>query len=303
MTRPPTPRKLQDNIEVVRVTPKIATAMLIHGLLPPETAESIKPANLTVEAIVRMLHTANEAHNRNVSLDTVNKYARDMTTNNWLWTGAPVQIDTENYVRNGQHRLLAVIRSGTTQDMLVVRNLPASAQLAIDVGRPRSVANQMQMAGRTNAHKSAAIANLLIKWRTGKVLTTGTPTVMEVNQLLTEEPDVPKAILLATQIRNNLGTAPQSALSAVYVEAGYIDKVARDEFFGGLLTGADLAVDNPILVLRNTMARQNAHTVRFRRSGQLYQIVHAWNLWRKDETIQFLRIPGTLTSANFPKIH
>lgn len=302
MTRPPTPRKLQENVEVVRVTPKVATAMLIHGLLPPEDANNIKPANLTVESIIRMLHFANEARNRNVALDTVRKYSRDMASDSWIWTGAPIQIDTDGFVRNGQHRLLAIIDSGTTQDMLVVRNLPPEAQLAIDVGRPRSVANQMQMAGRAYAHKSAALANVLIKWRTNRLLNTGSPTVMEVNKLLSEEPEVIQAVTAAAHIRRNIGSSPQSALGAVYVEAGHLDAEARDVFFESLTTGADLAIDDPILVLRTAIGRQNAHNVPFRTRGQLYQIVHAWNLWRKNETIQFLRVPRTLTSATFPKI-
>jgi hypothetical protein len=302
MTRPP--RRLQDGIEVVRITPKVATAMLIHGLLPPEEAATFKPANLAVESIIRMLHQANEVRNRTVSLPQVLKWSRDMTDGNWLWTGEPIQLDPDGFVRNGQHRLLAIVHSGVTLDMLVIRGVDARAQLVIDVGRPRTVANQMHMANVPSANVATSIANLLLRWRAGKaLLSTYIPSVMQVHELLLNEPEIPHAVNYVYRIRKALRRSPAAALGSAYIEAGHIDVTNRDEFFENLLTGADLAVDDPILVLRNTLGRTPTHNVRSRRAGQLYQIVHAWNHWRKDETLKQLRIPPTLSSESFPKMH
>lgn len=300
MTRPP--RRLTDSIEVVRVTPRRATAMLIHGLLPVDEVEGFKPANLSTQAIIKMLHHANEVRNRTVSLDTVRKYARDMTEDRWLWTGEPIQLDHDGFVRNGQHRLLAVIESGTTQDFFVVKDLDPLAQLVIDVGRPRTIANQMHMSGVHNATLSAAIANVLIRWREGKMFSTYSPSVLQVQNVIAGEEQFTDALALIYRVRRNMRRVPVSSIGAAYIEAGHLDRTARDNFFEALVTGADLAVDDPRLVLRNTLSRQLAHSVRGRRAGQLYQVVHAWNLWRKDETIRFLRIPTTLTSETFPKM-
>jgi hypothetical protein len=302
MSRPP--QRLFNSTEPERITPRIATTMLIHGLLPPEQADSFKPASLTIESIIRMLHNANQARNRNVSISHVRKLARDMEEKNWLWTGEPIHIDTDGFVRNGQHRLLAVILSGTTQDFNVVRNLEPRAQLVIDTGRPRSVANQMQMLGVHSATITTAMANILLRWRVGKVLSSDyTPSVLEVSGLIESEPDVRAALTAVYRVRQNLRRAPLSALGAVFVEAGHVDAEARDEFFESLVTGADLPPESPILVLRNTITRSLTHAVRFRRAGQLYQIVHTWNMWRKGEVIKLLRVPSTLTSDTFPKVN
>lgn len=299
MTRPP--KRLQDNIEVVRVTPRAATLMLIHGLLP-EGTENFRPANLTVDSIINLLKEVNEARNRKVTIETVRKYARDMTDSKWLWTGAPIAIDYDGFVRDGQHRLLAIVLSGTTQDVLVVRNLDPKAQLVIDVGRPRSIANQMQMANVANATRATAIANTLLRWRGGLMLNSFSPSVMEVNALIESEPDVTAATPMVHRVFRGVGRAPQSALGAAFVEGGHLDVEARDAFFEHLISGADLPSGNPILVLRTHIARQLTHAVRFRRAGQLYQIVHAWNLWRKEETCKVLRVPTSLTSKTFPKM-
>jgi len=300
MTRPP--KRLQDSIEVVRVTPRVATTMLIHGLLP-EGTENFQPAKLTVDALIKMLHHVNEVRNRRVTLETVKKYARDMGNKEWLWTGAPIQIDHDGFVRDGQHRLLAIVLSGTTQDMLVVRDIDPRAQLVTDVGRPRSIANQMQLAQVSSASRATTIANTLLRWRGGLMLNSFSPSVLEVNALIESEPEIHNAINCAHRVFRGIGRAPQGALGAAYVEAGHVDVKARDQFFEQLISGADLTTGNPILVLRNCTAKQLTHGVRFRRAGQLYQIVKAWNLWRKGDTAQILRPPNKLTSDTFPKMH
>lgn len=300
MTRPP--KRLHDNVEVRRITPRQATTMLIHGLIPAEEADGFKPANLTVNAIITMLHRANEVRNRTVTIDTVLKYSRDMTEGNWLWTGEPIQLDHDGFVRNGQHRLLAIVHSGTTQDCLVVRDLDPRAQLVIDVGRSRTVGNQMQLTGVSSAHHIAAIANVVLRWRAGRMLNTYQTSVMEVNRLIEAEPSITDALSMTHRVRRNVPKGPQSALGAAFVEATHVDVQARDVFFHLLATGAKLEPNDPILTLRNKMQNQVAAHVKFRRAGQLWQIVHTWNMWRQDKKVQLLRVPSSLTSDTFPEM-
>lgn len=301
MTRPP--QRLSDSVEVTRITPRVATTLLIKGLLPPEDAATFKPTNLTAEAIIRLLHDVNEVRNRPVSLPFVYKLSRDMSNGNWQWTGDPIQLDTDGFVRNGQHRLLAIVHSKTTHDMIVVRDVDPAAQLVMDTGRARTVANQMHLFGVRNSTIATATANLIIRWRANKLmLSSYVPSVTEVHNLITSEDEMPAAMEMVNTIRRHMKRAPLSSMAAVYVEAGHVDKDARNEFFDKLVTGANLAVDDPILVLRATLGRQLMHNVRSRRAGQLYQIVHAWNLWRRDETARIIRVPSTLTSDTFPKV-
>jgi len=301
MTRPP--RHLTANGEVVRITPNAARTMLIHGLLPVEDAGQFKPANLSAEAIVKLLHQANEVRNRTVSIAHVQKLSRDMTAKNWLWTGDPIHVDRDGFVRNGQHRLLAVVHSNTTQDFMVIRNLDPATQLVIDVGRTRNAANQMHMAQVNNANLATPIANTLIRWRVGKALISSfIPSVMEIHELIQKEEEMPTAVAYLNQMRRAIRRAPLSALGAAFIEAGHVDVKARDTFFNNLMTGADLAVDDPTLVLRNKMILPSTYSMKSRRGGQLYLIVHAWNTWRQDKTMRSLRPPLSLTSENFPKM-
>lgn len=301
MTRPP--KRLEDGLKVERITPTKARAMLIHGLLPPEEAEGFKPTNLSANAIMNMLRGANEVRNRTVTPGTVDKYARDMLNQDWLWTGEAIQIDHDGFVRNGQHRLLAVIQSGVTLDFVVVRNVEPRAQLVMDIGRPRSAGAQMQLLGTKSAHHVTAIANLLLRWRAGKMLNTFQASVMEIESILRDEPEVVDGLAATYRVRHVIRKAPQSVLGAAYVEAGHVDVDARDVFFDLLASGADLTTGNPILVLRNKLQGQVGSQVRFRRAGQLYQVVNTWNQWRQGKNdVQMIRIPSNLTSDSFPKM-
>lgn len=303
MTRPP--NRLRENIDVERITPRKAITLLIHGLLPPDDADEFRPANLSVTTIIQMLHRANEVRNRTVSLPVVEKYARDMTEGNWLWTGVPIQLDPDGYVRNGQHRLLAVVLSGTTQDFVVVRNVDPAAQLVTDVGRTRTAANQMQLAGVSNAPITTAIANQLLRWRAGKAMQSSyIPSIIEVNALITSDAALIDAVAYVHRLRYAVKHMPQAAFGAAFVEATYVDVDARDLFFNSFLSGAELPVDSPILVLRNKLTLAVSRDLRVHRTaGKLYLIVHAWNLWRKGESSRMLRVPRTLTSETFPKMH
>lgn len=299
MTRPP--KRLQDTINVQRITPSKARQLLIHGLLPPDEVEGFKPANLSASAIMSMLRRVNEVRNRIVTVDTVTKYARDMREGNWLWTGAPIQIDHDGYVRDGQHRLLAIVESGVTLDMIVVNDIDPKAQLVMDIGRPRGTGTQMQLLGVKSAHHITAIANLVLRWRSGRMLNTFQASVMEVDRLIKSEPTITDALAMTHRVRNVIRKAPQSVLGATYVEAGHVDVDARDVFFDLLATGADLSAGSPILVLRNRLQGQVGSQVRFQRAGQLWQVVYAWNAWRQGKlNVQMIRVPTNLTSDTFP---
>lgn len=102
--------------EVVKVTPAIATAWLT-------------------------LNT----HNRVVAPQRVDAYAKDMLAGNWKLTHQGVAISVDNVIGDGQHRLLAVQKSGVTVEMLVTTGLPTEAIIAIDRGFVRTISNAINM--------------------------------------------------------------------------------------------------------------------------------------------------------------
>ena len=88
----------------------------------------------------------NNDGNRNVSQSTVRKYAHDMKNGNWESNGVPIFIASDGELKDGQHRLLAVILANTTVEMVVCHDSPKDAVI-YDRGRTRTTSNILQMLG------------------------------------------------------------------------------------------------------------------------------------------------------------
>jgi len=73
-----------------------------------------------------------QSRNRKVSQGRVSLYAAMMKRGDWYRTSAGIAIDEHGELIDGQHRLLAVIKSDTPTEMLVVRNVPHAAQIVLD---------------------------------------------------------------------------------------------------------------------------------------------------------------------------
>lgn len=299
MTRPPTPPPVQ------RITPKDAILMLVHGLIPETDAAALRPANVSVETLVRMMRDANEIRNRTVSIPNVDRYARDMTNHKWLFTGDPIRIDKNGFVRDGQHRLLAIVRSGIPQYMTVMHNIDPDLQMVLDIGRARSPRDQLRIRGIANYANAASGASLWLRWKAGRILDSSfQPSVVEVTDVAAHDPSIQEACQTMMRVRQYLKYAPAAALVAAYIEASKIDVDFRDEFFKKLGTGTGITEGDPVGVLRNMLGRYSPQSppVRFGQRGLFWMIVHTWNKSRKNETLKTIRIPWQLTSKTFPEM-
>jgi hypothetical protein len=107
----------------------------------------------------------NNFRNRPVTEDTVAAYARDMARGVWVSTHQGIAFNDRDELIDGQHRLLAIVRSGCTVRMMVTFGLPSeipgqemTTMDAVDRGRTRSVADQLKIQhGMKNGSVIAAI--------------------------------------------------------------------------------------------------------------------------------------------------
>lgn len=105
------------------------------------------------------------SRNRAVSEASVRRLASDMAEGRWEINGETIKFDTFGNLIDGQHRLEAVKRSGVTVRSLVSRGLAPESQLTIDLGQPRSAAQQLALLGVTSTTGTAALSVALIRYR------------------------------------------------------------------------------------------------------------------------------------------
>jgi len=260
------------------VTPKVATEWLRHD------------------------EQAGEVVNRTPSIPRVVQYARDMAAGHWFDTGIPIIIDWDGHVRDGLQRLMALIRSNVSLRMNVVTGVDPAAQIAMDRGRPRSIADDFRIARKPNATVLSATTVLVLRWQAAKVFSSHwKPTPYEIFEFERDNNErLDHAVREGSRINRNLPKATRSALSAGLFGALSVDEQQAIEFFTSLDTGADLKNDSPILALRNTIGRYGNKAPKPKQGEQLYQIIKAWNLWRAEKPAKAIIIPSQLTSDNFP---
>ena len=244
-----------------------------------------------------------ESFNRTADIRRVERYARDMKNGDWWFTGAPIVLDWHGHVRDGGHRLLAIVKSGETITFNVTYGVDPRAQHGMDRLRPRSVADDMKIAKLPNGAVIGSVANLVLRWRSGKIFSSNwQPSDMEKLNLIDNEPHIHEAARHALRISRNTPQVAKSVLGTLWHEAHLLDADATDAFFDQYFTGKIVDDDDAaILAIRNTVIRYGSNGRRKpRQEYQLYQFVRAWNFWRQRRQVKYFLIPETLSSENFP---
>lgn len=125
---------------------------------------------ITPEIATQMLEA--NGGNRSISNGTVKAYAQDILNNNWDETvGTAISIDEKGILRDGQHRLSAIIKAGKGIHTWVCRNV---SEVGIyDNNRKRSSADQIaiirpdfEKVYRTNRYIAVARALITNRRRT-----------------------------------------------------------------------------------------------------------------------------------------
>ena len=99
----------------------------------------------------------NFKNNRKVVLSNILELEKEMKTDRFILSDSAICFNTENVLVNGQHRLLAVIKTGLTQPFLVVRNLPDKSKLIMDVGKSRVMHDRITVSGIAINRKDCSI--------------------------------------------------------------------------------------------------------------------------------------------------
>lgn len=99
--------------------------------------------NLTPKIAKELI--AKNTKNRKLNEEKVREYAAYMSSGNWKLSHQGIAISETGTVLDGQHRLMAVIKSETTVPMMKVTGLPDDTMTVIDIGKKRSLADAFNL--------------------------------------------------------------------------------------------------------------------------------------------------------------
>lgn len=269
---------------------------------PDGRVYSIEPMRITPEWANEMLNGNDgnkESRNFRRSNDKkVKKLASDMLAGRWKFNGAAVVIDDDGYPRDGQKRLEACIQTGVSFDAIVVWGIADGADLTIDTGEKRTVAQYLKYQGERNCTQLSAALTWLWKIQNNKELWADTPSTTEALLLLEENPAIRESVNVGMRVPKN---CPESISAVVHYLCSRHDKGKADRFFDQLAKGTALAEDDPIRRFRDRMADMGK--AKLPPSERAALLIMAWNKWVEGRGVRCLKWASIGPTAQpFPKI-
>jgi len=239
--------------------PGETTAVIVEG--QAATCGAVQVAFVTVTPTLAAQWLRNNKLNRAMRKPTVEAYAGDMKTGEWMLTHQGIAFNDQDELIDGQHRLQAVVNAGVDVVMLVVTKLPTkppgkklSTMDAVDCGASRSLSDRLQLShglvdSRIISSTCIMLAIVQCRFSSGKATMAQVLAVLEVYG---------EAIKFAVKHRSKLpGLRTQFVLGAMALAYATQPKKA-ERFYELLLTGENLHGRSPVLHLRNWLLEGDA---------------------------------------------
>ena len=259
-------------------------------LLTPEIAEYLIGKNI---------------RNRPKNQMLIQQYANDIKNGKWKYTQQTIQISKSGVVLDGQHRLMAVVLTQISIEVLLGCGMDDDIFTVLDTGRVRQTSDTMAIAGIENPTKIAAMVKFIINFEKG-VYDQATRGYSRGSKKVTNE----FATEFALQHLDSLYQSyyygynkDNKIISGTTLAAlHYIFKKFNNEqaniFCKSLADGLNLTRENPIYLLRKRLI-EDGRTKKMSVYEKTALVVKAWNLFRNGKKISRLVID--FEKENFPK--
>jgi hypothetical protein len=116
---------------------------------------SLEFDNITPQIAKTLLE--HNTHNRPLNLPHVKFLAKQMKQGQWKMDGDPIKVSATGRILDGQHRLHAIVESDTTQQIIILYNVPDESFSVIDTGRVRQAADVLSITGYSDSRKQPRV--------------------------------------------------------------------------------------------------------------------------------------------------
>lgn len=261
---------------------KVATEEVLD-VQPSASIVAISP-----DAAKRWL--AQNTKNRPLKKTKLPEFIRDMKAGRWQLTGEAIKFDAAGNLLDGQNRLTAIIESGVTVPMFVIRGLPSEAQEVMDSGAPRSAADALALHDYAGSKNLATAANAYAAWTSGffkHAMWQSSPkfTHSEVVRIIRGNPGLVDASRITAPLRGDLPLGHGAVAAACY-RFSQIDPDDTVEFFARVHDLRTQGKGDPINALLKRTADARELRQRIWTSTSLFLLVRSWNAFRKGERLE-----------------
>lgn len=236
--------------------------------------------------------------NRSLSEVLAATYSQDMAKDKWYLNTDAIGFDSTGALMNGQHRLTAVIESGKAVEMMVVYGLDEKSRATTDIGRKRTVADELKMRGITNNNQIAAAVRMRLQYENKTIGLTqsfrySNAEIIEWAGVWEEE--FQGAIKQAKNVYKNCKVSP-TVLACAYSIFNGIDVELAEHYYGKLASGEN--VSGTILTVMKKLQAQSTSRAKLPPPFLLWILIRGWNALRHGESLERIITPDSASGNN-----
>ena len=257
-------------------------------------------------------YLAKNKDNRKLSASWVRTLSLRQKRGEWQFTGDPIRFDSNDYLRDGQHRLNMVVETGEPIKAIVIRGLDPKVFMVLDTGKKRDLDTVLDILDYRHSGPLAGVVKDVWAY-----LADQTPAGVSHEMFvafLKEHPAIVNSVAFYQDRKShqNVNLVGYSkALTVAHYLLCQIDRDKGEDFVTRLIYGRDSA--GALLTLRNTLikwSRPGPNKKKATEATALYAIIQVWNAVESGrETKAQIRIPSvdklksprTITPRGFPK--
>lgn len=265
-----------------------------------------KRGNVMVEISpddARSLLEDHNPRNRTVKESGVRRWTRELKAGNWDPDASDIKIDHDGNLIDGQHRLLACVRSGVPLGTLLRTGLDPRTQSRVDVGMKRTTADTFRIAGVSWATNIAAAILLRIRYQEGEAQGKRISSDLRIDPLTSDES---LDYLRAHPLHEKMATPADSMYRigpgiarTVYFAAlpmfAEVDEADAIRFADAFVDGEWGGPGSPMQALVRYLSSARTPGVPVARARNINErhllaLVKAWNAWRLNQPLDRLKV-------------
>lgn len=232
--------------------------------------------------------------NRRMSYHRVEALAEAMRRGEWVFNGDSIRFSDDGTLLDGQHRLSAVVKSGTTQNFLVVRGLPKKVFATIDTGAARSASDVIGLAGVKNQAVASSGARMYLNWkRNGSPAEPGTKYRLSNTQILEFCYSNDLLERAASYVAGNgflkKFMSPSVACFA-YLAFSDASEGLATSFLDEVSNKKEIFADSPAFLLREKLLEMSGAKMKTTKIDKSALVFKAFRSWRSGRKIKMLKV-------------
>lgn len=253
---------------------------------------SIKVDGVTAEAVTITPHAASawleqNTGNRKAIRGVVDRYARDMKAGAWRFTGEAIKFDTNKVLIDGQHRLMACVKSGVSFRSMVMYGLPPETKSVLDTGRTRTTSDILGYNGILNAARCTTVARMLLLYSRDEWSLRPVYSAQESLAVLEKHPHIQRSCGTMPKLPRS---TPHSAVQFChYVGANILKKPNEAAaWYQAWHSGIPAYAGCPVHMWRERCI-QEVNGGGNRHQNNIWTTIAVWNLFSHGETIKVIK--------------